>query len=150
MSLSRQEWFDTEALEAFECDNLDTSATTAQHLRATFRSDFQIEPPEEVPVNSKFSSTSVGTQKVAGKSAVRSVTKQIVAAGQQARPRSVTVGRTERLLRSKRSFSELRVQRGECMILCDERLCSFPTLSEQESSQARQTEVSSKSRRRGE
>ena len=62
-ALSRQVWFDTEELEAFECDNLFTSATTAQHLRATFRSDVQVEPPEEVSVSSEYHSTSVGTQK---------------------------------------------------------------------------------------
>ena len=54
VALSRQVWFDTEALEAFECDNLDITATTPQHLRATFPSDVQIEPPEEVLVNSDF------------------------------------------------------------------------------------------------
>ena len=78
VALSRQE-----ALEAFECDKLDTSATTSQHLRATFRSDVQIEPPTEVSGNSEFPSTSGDTQKVAGKFAVRGVTKLIVAAGQQ-------------------------------------------------------------------
>ena len=78
-----------------------------------------------------------------------------VAAGQQAdegreaRPNdvggtvqsAVSAGRIERLLRSTRSFSELRVQKGECVILCDEQSCSFPTLSEQESRQARQMDT---------
>ena len=50
----------------------------------------------------------------------------------------MSAGRIERLLRSKRSFSELRVHKSECVIPCDEQLCSFPTLSEQEASQARQ------------
>ena len=66
-----------------------------------------------------------------------SVTMLIVAAGQQtdkgreARPNDVdepgqsaaSAGRIERLLRRKRSFSELRVEEGECMIPCDEQLC---------------------------
>ena len=82
VALSCQVWFDTEASVAFECDNLDTSATTAQRLRTTFRSDVQIELPEEVPVNSE-SLTSVGIQKVERKFAVRSVTELTVAAGQQ-------------------------------------------------------------------
>ena len=49
-----------------------------------------------------------------------------------------SAGRTERLLRSKRSFGELRNQNGVCAIPCDKQLCSFPTLTEQESSQTRQ------------
>ena len=59
--------------------------------------------------------------------------------------------RFERLLRSKRSFSELQVQKGECVIPCDEQLRSSPSMSEQESSQAKQmdrgeTEVEEESR----
>ena len=46
--------------------------------------------------------------------------------------------RIERLLRIKRSFTELWNQKGECAIPCDKQLCSFPTLSEQESGQTRQ------------
>ena len=49
-----------------------------------------------------------------------------------------SAGRIERLLRNKRSFGELWNQKGECAIPCDKQLCSFPTLSEQESSQTRQ------------
>ena len=77
---------------------------------------------------------------------MRGVTKLIVAAGRQtdkcreARPNDVgepvrsveSAGRIERLLRRQRSFSELQVQKGECVIPCDERLCSFPSMSEQE------------------
>ena len=107
---------------------------------------------KEVPVDSKFLSTSVGTQKVESKFDLRSATKLIVAAGQQTSKvrgarqnddggsiRSVESARKiERLLRDKRSFSELQDQKGECVIPCEEQLCSFPPLSEQESSQARQ------------
>ena len=49
-----------------------------------------------------------------------------------------SAGRVERLLRNKRGFGELWNQKGECAIYCDKQLCSFPTLSEQESSQTRQ------------
>ena len=49
-----------------------------------------------------------------------------------------SAGRIERLLRNKRSFGELWIQKGECAIPCDQQLCSFPTLSEQESGQSRQ------------
>ena len=55
MVLPCQVWFDTEAPEAFERDDLDTIATTKQHLRTFTRSDVQVEPPEEVPVNSESS-----------------------------------------------------------------------------------------------
>ena len=47
VGLSLQVWFDTEALGAFECDNLDTNAMTVLRSRTTFRPDVQIEPPEE-------------------------------------------------------------------------------------------------------
>ena len=47
-----QVWFDTEVLEALESDNLDVVATTGQHSKTAFRSDVQIEPPEEVPGSS--------------------------------------------------------------------------------------------------
>ena len=79
--------------------------------------------------------------------AVRNVTELIVDDGQQADKSRKTrlndvdglvrgvksAGRIERLLRNKRGFSELRNQKGECAIPCDKQLCSFPTLSEQES-----------------
>ena len=144
---SPQVWFDTEALEAHEIDSLDAIATTEQHSRTAFRSDVQVEPPEEVPVNSE-SITSGGTRKVESKFAVRNVTELVVDAGQQTdrgrETRSYDVdepirsvksaGRIERLLRNKRSYSELRIQKGECAIVCDKQLCSFPTLNEQEPS----------------
>ena len=67
---------------------------------------------------------------------------QLTDEGREARPseadgpvRSVeSAERIERLLRSKRSFSELKDQKGEYVTLCDEQSC------EQESSQARQTD----------
>ena len=122
MVLPCQVWFDAEAPEAFECDGLDTTATTEQHLRTLARSEVQIESPREIPVNSKFLNTSVGTQKVAGEFAVRNVTKATGAIGQptdegrEARPSEAdelvwsmkAAERIMRLLRSKRSFSELR------------------------------------------
>ena len=46
-------WFDMEALGAHESDNLDVVATTEQHSKTAFRSDVQIEPPEEVQDNSE-------------------------------------------------------------------------------------------------
>ena len=49
-----------------------------------------------------------------------------------------SAGRIERLLRNKRGFEDLGNQKGECAIPCDKQLCSFPTLSEQESGQTRQ------------
>ena len=139
VGLLRQVWFDTEALEAFKRDNLDTDATTVQHSRTTFRPDVEIEPPEEVPVNSD-SPTSVGIQKAEGKFAVRDVTELVVDAGQQtdkgreARMNdvggtaqgAVSAGRIGRLLRSKRSFSEMQVQKGKCMTPCDEQFSVFP------------------------
>ena len=117
----------------------------------SFRSDVQVEPPEEVPDNSEFI-TSVDTRKVESEFAVRNVTELIVDDGQQAdkgrkmRLNDVdgfvrgakSAGRIERLLRNKRSFSELWNQKGECAIPCDKQLCSFATLSEQESGQTRQ------------
>ena len=51
MVLACQVWFDAEAPEAFERDDLDTTATTEQHLRTLAQSEVQIE-----------SNTSVGTQ----------------------------------------------------------------------------------------
>ena len=163
-SSSLQVWFDMEALGAHVCDNLDAIATIVQHLTA-FRPDVQIEPPEEVPDNSE-SIKSVGTWKVERKFAVRNLTELIVDDGQQAdRGRKTQLNdvdgsvrgvksarRIERLLRNKRCFGELWSQKSECAITCDKQLCSFPTLSEQESSQTRHrwTEVRLKSRRRGE
>ena len=142
-----QVWFDAEAPEAFECDGSeDTTATTKQHLRTLARSEVQIESPRESSVNSKFLNTSVGTQKVEGEFAVRNVTKPTDATGQpadegrEARPSEAdglvwsvkSAERIMRLLRSKRSFSELKDQKGEYVTPCDEHLC------EQESGQARQ------------
>ena len=116
-------WFDTEAPEALERDNLDTIATTVQHLRTLARSEVRIESPREISVSSVVFGASVGTQKVEGEFAVRNVTKQTDAAGQltdegrETRPSEVdgpvrSVESTERivsLLRSKRSFSEWKV-----------------------------------------
>ena len=75
MVLPCQVWFDAEAPEASECDGLDTTATTEQHLRTLARSEVRIESPREISANSKFLNTSVGTQKVEGEFAVRNVTK---------------------------------------------------------------------------
>ena len=83
---------------------------------------------------------------------MRNVTELVVHDGQQADESRKTwlndvdglircmksAGRIERLLRNKRSFSELWNQKGECAIPCDKQFCSLPTLSEQESSQTRQ------------
>ena len=146
MVLSCQVWFDTEAPEAFERDGLDTTATTEQHLRTLARPEDRIGSPREISANYKFLNTSVGTQEVEGEFAVRYVTKLTDAAGQptdegrEARPseaggpvRSVeSPERIMRLLRNKRSFSELKDQKGEHVTPCDEKLC------ERESSQARQ------------
>ena len=126
-------------------------ATTWQRSKTAFRSDVQIEPPEEVPDNS-VSITSVDTWEVDRKFAVRNVKGLVVHAGQQAdesRKKWLndvdelircfqSAGRIERLLRNIRSFSELWNQKGECAIPCDKQLCSSPTLSEQESGQMRQ------------
>ena len=145
-----QVWLDTEALEAQESDNLDVVATTEQHSKTAFRSDVQIEPSEEVPDNSEFI-TSVDTRKVESEFAVRNVSELIVDDGQQADKGRKTrlndvdgsvrgvkaAGRIERLLRNERSFSELWNKKGECAIPCDKQLCSFLTLSEQESGPSR-------------
>ena len=150
-SSSLQAWFDTEVLEVRENDNLGAIATTEQRPKTTFRPDVQVEPSEEVPDNSE-SITSVDTRKVERKFAVRNVTELIVHNGQQADKSRKTrlndvdglirgmrsAGKIERLLRSKRSFGEQWNQKGECVIPCDKPLCSFPTLSEQESGQTRQ------------
>ena len=61
-----QVWFDTEAPEAFERNNLDTIATTVQHLRTLARSEVRIESPREISVSSVVFGASVGTQKVGG------------------------------------------------------------------------------------
>ena len=45
MEMPCQVWFDTEAPEAFERDDLDTIATTEQHLRTSARSEVRIESP---------------------------------------------------------------------------------------------------------
>ena len=95
---------------------------------------------------------SVGTLKVERKFAVRNVTELIVDASQQAdRGRETrlndvdgsvrgvkSAGRIDRLLRNKRSFGELCNHKGECAIPCDKQVCSFSTLSGQESSQTTQ------------
>ena len=144
-------WFDTEVLEAHGNVNVDVVATTEQRSKTAFRSDVQVEPSEEVPVNSEFI-TGVGIQKVKRKFAVRNVTELVLDTGQQSdrgrETRSNDVdelvrsvkpaGRIESMLRNKRSFSELRIQKGECVIFCDKQLCRFPTLNEQESNQTRQ------------
>ena len=146
MVLPCQVWFDLEAPEAFERDDLDTIATTEQHLGTLARLEVRIESPREISANSKFLNTSVGTQKVEGEFAVRNVTKLTDAAGRltdesrEARQsetdgpvRSVELAeRIMRLLGRKRSFSELKDQKGEYVTPCDEQMC------EQESSQARQ------------
>ena len=145
MVLPCQAWFDAEAPEAFECDGLDTTATTEQLLRTLARSEVQIESPREISVNTKFLHAKVGTQKVEGEFAVRNVAKPTDAAGQptdggrEARPSEAdgpvqSVESAERfmtLLRSKRSFSELKEQKSEYVTHCHEQLC------EQESGQAR-------------
>ena len=149
MEMPCQVWFDTEAPEAFERDNLSEIATTEQHLRTLARAG--IESPREISANSK-------TQKVEGEFAVRNVTKLTDAAGQltdegrEARAseadgpvRSVeSAERIIRLLRSKRSFSELKEQGGEYVTPSDEQLCE-----QQSVKRDRCTEVRSKSRRRG-
>ena len=83
MVLSCQMWFDTEASEAFERDDLDTIATTEQHLRTPARSEVRIKSPTEISANSKFLNTSDGTQKVEEEFAVRNVTKLVDAAGRR-------------------------------------------------------------------
>ena len=143
-----QVWFDMGALGAHVCDNLEAIATTVQHLRTAFRSDVQSEPPKEVPDNSE--SITCSHSEVERKFAVRNVTELIVDDGEKADrgrktrwndvdgsvPGVKSAGRVGSLLRNKRSFGELWNQKGE--IPCDKQLCSFPTLSEQESSQTRQ------------
>ena len=113
-----QVWFDTEAPEAFERDNLDTTATTVQHLRTLGRSEVRFESPRETAVRSVVFGASVGTQKVEREFVVKNVTKPTDAAGQltdegrETRPSEVggPVRRVEsaetivRLLRSKRSL----------------------------------------------
>ena len=102
-SLSLQVWFDMEALGAHVCDNLDAIATTVQNRRTTFRSDVQIEPPEEVPDNSG-SVTSVDTRKVERKFAVGNVTELMVDDGQQAdRGRKTRLIDVDGLVRSVKS-----------------------------------------------
>ena len=135
-------------LRRLESDNLDVVVTTEQHSKTTIRSDVQIEPPEEVQTTPNPSRV----QKVASEFAARNVTEMIVDDGRQAdRGRKTrlndvdgftrcvrSAGRIERLLRNKRRFGELWNQKGECEIPCDKQLCSFPTLSDQESGQTRQ------------
>ena len=59
MVLPCQAWFDAEAPEAFECDGLDTTATTEQHLRTLARSEVQVESPRERSQSTPSSSTRV-------------------------------------------------------------------------------------------
>ena len=150
-SSSIQAWFDMEVLGAHESGNLDVVATNEQHWKTAFRSNVPMERPEEVPGNSEFI-TSVDTRKVESEFAVRNVTEAIVDDGQQAdKGRKTRLndvdglvrcvqpgGRIEKLLRNKRGFGELWNHKGECAIPCDKQLCSFPTLSQQESGQKRQ------------
>ena len=119
-----QVWYDTEAPEAFERDGLCTIAATEQHLITSAPSEVRIESLREISANSKFLNMSVGTQKVEGEFAVRNVTKlkdgagQLTDEGREALPseadgpvRSVeSAERIMTLLRSKRSFSELKDQ----------------------------------------
>ena len=94
MVLPCQAWFDTEASEAFEHDDLDTIPTTEQHLRTLARSEVKIESPRarSRPTPNSSLNTSVGTQKVEGEFAVRNVTKltdavgQLTDEGREARP----------------------------------------------------------------
>ena len=58
MVLPCQVWFDTEAPEALERDDMDTTVTIEQHLRTLARSDVQIESPREISANPKFLNTS--------------------------------------------------------------------------------------------
>ena len=66
MEMPCQVWFDSEAPQAFKRDNLDTIATTVQHLRTSARSEVRIESPREISVSSVVFGASVGTQKVEG------------------------------------------------------------------------------------
>ena len=154
-----QAWFDTEAPEAFDRDNFDTIATTVQHLRMLARSEVRIESLREISVNSKFANTSVGTQKYEGVFTVRNVTKptaataQLTDEGREARPSEAdgqvwsvkSAERIMRLLRSKRSFSELKDQKGEYVTLA-----TNSCVSKSQVKRDRWTEVRSKSERRGE
>ena len=118
MLLPCQVWFDTEAPEAFERGGLDTIATTELHLRTSARSEVRIESPREIPANSKFLNTSVGTQKVEEFSPTKLTdgAGHLTDEGREARPNEAdgpvrSVESAEgimRLLRSKRSFSELK------------------------------------------
>ena len=112
--------FDTEVLEALESDNFCVVATTEEHSKKVFRPDVQIEPPEKVPDNSELIA-SVFTRKVENEFVVRNVTELIDDGGQQADKgrntllngvdgfvRGLTSAkRIERLLKNKRSFSDL-------------------------------------------
>ena len=125
MVLPCQVWFDMEAPEAFERDDLDTIATTEQHLRTSARSEVRIESPREIPADSKFLNTSAGTQKVEGEFAVRNVTKLTDAAGQLTdEGREVRPSKADGLVRS--------MEKSEYVTPCDEQLC------EKESSQVSQ------------
>ena len=141
-----QVWFDTEVLEAHESDNLDVVATTEQHSKTVFRSDIQIEPSEEIP-NSPESITSIGARED-GERVRREKRDDGPQAdkGRKTRLNDVdgsvrgvkSAGRIERLLRHKRRFRRAVEPESECELPCDKQLCSFPTLSEQESGQTRQ------------
>ena len=73
-SSSPQVWFDTEALEAHENDDMDVVAATEQRSKTAFRSEEQIEPSEEIP-NSSESIMGVDAQEVKSEFAVRNVTE---------------------------------------------------------------------------
>ena len=73
MVLPCQVWFDAEAPEAFERDDLDTISTTKQHMRTLARSEVRIESPREISADPKFLNTSVGNKQVDGEFAVRNV-----------------------------------------------------------------------------
>ena len=120
MVLPCQAWFDVEAPKAFERDGLDATATTEQHLRTLARSEVRTESLGKISVNSKFLNTSVGTEKVEGEFAVRNVTASTDAAGH---PTDEGRERFMRPPRSKRSFSELKDQKGEYVTPCYEQLC---------------------------
>ena len=128
-----QVWFDTEVSEALERE-------------ITWMWLLQLVSVRKQRSDQMFKS-SVDTRKVESEFTVKNVTELIVDNGQQADDSRKTwlndvdgltrcmksPGRIERLLRNARSFGELWNQKGECAIPCDMHLCSFCTLSEQES-----------------
>ena len=125
MVLPCQVWYDTEAPEAFERDGFvhDRRDRAAFDNVSPIRGSNRV-TKRDISANSKFLNMSVGTQKDEGEFAVRNVTKlkddagQLTDEGREALPseadgpvRSVeSAERIMRLLRSKRSFSELKDQ----------------------------------------